>query len=108
MTSTDNILSLINKTPNAILTGIAERVKTRRLEKNLMQEELASRAGIALATYRRFERTGEIALRGLIMLAIALDMTDEFSQLFSVKTYQTMDELLNATTKKRKRASKNG
>ncbi|MDR0413227.1 MAG: XRE family transcriptional regulator, partial [Dysgonamonadaceae bacterium] len=59
------------------------------------------------ATYRRFEKTGEISLRGLVMLALALDMTDEFFQLFAVQTYQSMDELLNTKRKKRKRASKN-
>ncbi|MDR2844388.1 MAG: helix-turn-helix domain-containing protein [Candidatus Symbiothrix sp.] len=104
----DTILTLINQSPKIILTGIAERVKLRRLEKNLTQQHLASRAGIPLATYRRFERTGDIALRGLVMLAIALDMTDEFLQLFSAKTYQNMDELLNATKKTKKRATKNG
>ncbi|MDR0865918.1 MAG: helix-turn-helix transcriptional regulator [Candidatus Symbiothrix sp.] len=106
--SIDNILSLIEKTPNALLQGIAGRVKMRRLEKNLTQSALASRAGISLASYRRFERTGEIALRGLVMLAMVLDMTDEFSQLFSVKTYRNIDELLNTKNNKRKRASRNG
>jgi transcriptional regulator with XRE-family HTH domain len=106
--STDIILSVINKSPISVLKGIAERVKIRRLEKNLTQNVLASRAGIAIATYRRFERTGEISLRGLVMLAIALDMTDEFSQLFAIQTYQNMDELLQTTGKKRIRASKNG
>ena len=33
----DNILSLINKTPDSLMTGVAERVKQRRLEKDWTQ-----------------------------------------------------------------------
>lgn len=31
----DNILSLIDKTPDSFISGIAERVKQRRLEKRM-------------------------------------------------------------------------
>ena len=61
---TDNILALLNKTPESILVSIAGRVKLRRLDKNWTQKLLASKAGIPLATYRRFELKGEISLRG--------------------------------------------
>jgi transcriptional regulator with XRE-family HTH domain len=81
MTLNDNILSFIKQTPNAVQTGIAERVKLRRLESALTQKELAARAGIPLPTFRRFERTGEISLRALIMLGFALGMTIDEWQL---------------------------
>lgn len=104
----DNILSLIDKTPDSLMFGIAERVKQRRLEKGWTQKMLAAKAGLSYPSYRRFESSGEVALRSLVMLAFALDMTDEFEALFSNKTYQSIDELLKAEQpKQRKRGLKN-
>ena len=106
---TDNILSLINNTPDEIMRSVSQRVKERRLEKNLSQKSLASRAGLTFASYRRFETTGEISLRSLIMIALALDMTSEFDSLFSTRTYQSIDQLLNLElNQKRKRGARNG
>ena len=102
----DNILSLIDLTPQALLQGIATRVKARRLELRYTQKELAARSGIPLPTYRRFERTGEIALRGLVMIGIALDATAEFEALFSIKSYASIDDLLLSTSKKAQRGKR--
>jgi len=108
MSISNNILSLINNEPNAITKDIAERVKARRLETALTQKELALRAGIPLPTYRRFERNGEISLRSLVMLGLVLGATDEFSALFTTKTYKNIDDLLKQKNNKRKRGTKNG
>ena len=104
----DNILSLIDKTPNLIMSGIAQRVKQRRLEKGWTQKMLAAKAGLSLPSYRRLESSGEISMRSLVMLAFALDMTDEFETLFSSKTYQSFDDIVKSEqTKQRKRGHKN-
>ena len=104
----DNILSLIDKTPNLIMSGIAQRVKQRRLEKGWTQKMLAAKAGLSLPSYRRFESSGEISVRSLVMLTITLDMTDEFETLFSSKTYQSIDDIVKSEqTKQRKRGHKN-
>ena len=100
----NNILSLINKTPGSLMAGVAGRVKQRRLEKGWTQKVLAAKAGVTMPSYRRFETTGEISFRSLIMLAFALDMTDEFEALFSIKAYQSIDDILKAEqSKQRKR-----
>ncbi|MBW9278297.1 helix-turn-helix domain-containing protein [Bacteroides fragilis] len=102
------ILSLINKTPDSLMSGIAQRVKQRRLEKGWTQNMLATKAGVSLASYRRFETSGEISLRSLVMLAFALEMTDEFENLFSRKAYQSLDDILKAEQpKQRKRGNRN-
>ena len=104
----DNILSLIDKTPNLLMSGIAQRVKQRRLEKGWTQKMLAAKAGLSLPSYRRFESSGEISMRSLVMLAFALDMTDQFETLFSSKTYQSIDDIVKSEqTKQRKRGHKN-
>ncbi|MEN6619563.1 MAG: helix-turn-helix transcriptional regulator [Rikenellaceae bacterium] len=104
----DDILFFIGRTPNLLMMGIAERVKKRRLEKNWTQKMLAAKAGISFSSYRRFEASGEISIRSLVMIAFALDMTDEFDTLFSGKTYQSIDDIINVEqSKQRKRGTKN-
>jgi len=75
---------------------------------NLTQKAFAWRSGVGYDAYRKFESTGEITLRNLLLCAIAMNCTDGFSELFSRKSYQSIDELLKAsTTTKRKRGTKN-
>lgn len=74
----------------------------------IIQNFLATKAGVSLASYRRFESSGEISLRSLVMLAFALEMTDEFENLFSRKIYQSIDDIIEAgKLKQRKRGNKN-
>ena len=54
----NNIISFNLSTPDDVAKQIATRVKARRLELNLTQEGIATRAGLKFATYRRFEQTG--------------------------------------------------
>lgn len=103
----NNILAINIDNPNDVAIQIASRVRTRRLELNLTQEGLASRAGIKFATYRRFEQTGEISLRGLLQVGFALNCLDEFNALFAQKQYQSLDDVLNEQSVNRKRGKKN-
>lgn len=103
----NNILAINIDNPNDVAIQIASRVRTRRLDLNLTQEGLASRAGIKFATYRRFEQTGEISLRGLLQIGFALNCLDEFNALFAQKQYQSLDDVLNEQSVNRKRGKKN-
>lgn len=104
LTDNHNILSLINNTPDIVLKGIAERVKTRRLELALTQAELAKRSDMPLSTYRRFERFGKVSLEALVRIGFALGAEDDFAGLFAAKAYGSLDELLDE--KKRKRGKR--
>ncbi|MBO5217252.1 MAG: helix-turn-helix transcriptional regulator [Alistipes sp.] len=103
----NNILSFSVESPTEIAIQIATRVKARRLELNLTQEGLASRAGIKFATYRRFEQTAEISLRGLLQIGFALNMLSDFDELFARKQYQSLDDVLRQQNVNRKRGKKN-
>ncbi len=103
----NNILAFNISNPNEIAIQIAARVKLRRLEMNLTQEGMASRAGIKFATYRRFEQTGEISLRGLLQIGFALNTLAEFDTLFTQRQYQTLDDVMNESNANRKRGKKN-
>ena len=85
----NNIISFNISTPDDVAKQIATRVKARRLELNLTQEGIAARAGLKFATYRRFEQTGEISLKGLLQIGFALNALSEFDALFAQKQYQS-------------------
>ena len=103
----NNIIAINIQTPADVAMQIAARVKARRLELNLTQEGLATRAGVKFATYRRFEQTGEISLKGLLQIGFALNTLSEFDALFAQKQYQTLDDVLNEKRVTRKRGKKN-
>lgn len=103
----NNIIALSISNPNDMAHKIATNVKLRRLELNLTQDGLATRAGIKFATYRRFEQTGEISLKGLLRIGFALNALADFDALFARKQYQTLDEVLNEKSVTRKRGKKN-
>lgn len=101
-----DIDAIMDIAPDAVLKGIAERAKDRRLERNLTQKAFAERAGIGYDAYRKFESTGETTLRNLVLCAIALDDIETLTQLFIKKSYQSIDELLKTQEiRKRKRGS---
>lgn len=103
----NNIIAFNLSTPSDVALQIAARVKARRLELNLTQEGLAARAGVKFATYRRFEQTGEISLKGLLQIGFALNALSEFDALFARKQYQSLDDVLNEQSVTRKRGKKN-
>lgn len=107
MKTTDNILSFNPMSPSNKALELAKRVKSRRLEMNLTQEGLAVRAGIPLATYRLFERTGKTSLNGLLHIAFALNALDDFDAVFDSPRYASIDEAISATQNIRKRGKRN-
>jgi transcriptional regulator with XRE-family HTH domain len=67
--------------PGEVCRELASRVRTRRLQLNWSQAELAGRAGIAYSTLKLFEQTGRISLERLVMIAAALRAMDGFEAL---------------------------
>ena len=85
-----DIDTIIGINPDSILIGIAGRVKERRLERNLTQKAFAKRVGVGYDAYRN------------------LRIQDGFADLFTRKSYQSIDDLLKTKeAKKRKRGSRN-
>lgn len=94
--------------PLALQRNLAERVRERRLEKNLTQMALSNLSGVSYATIRKFESTGEISLKSLLKIAVAMNVAIEFEKLFSEPVYASMDELLKLKERKiRKRGTTN-
>lgn len=108
MESIDKILSLTPPTSKEICLSNAARVKKRRLNMNLTQVGLCKMADINISSYRRFERTREIALDTLARIALAMNKQNDFETLFSRPIYNSFDDVVNASkTTIRKRGKKN-
>ncbi|MCL2412729.1 MAG: helix-turn-helix domain-containing protein [Bacteroidales bacterium] len=106
METNDNILEIINGSVAELQITLAHRIKHHRLEKNLTQNELATRSGLSLASYRRFEKTGEISLKSLILVAKALNMSDDFTTLFNQVSYRSIQDVLDAQKRQKRRRSR--
>ena len=93
------------KTPSEISMALANRVKQTRIRRSITQEELAERSGVSFGSVKRFEQTGEISLKHLIMISKVLRSSEQWDELFSLSNYESMEELLKEKEKgKRMRA----
>lgn len=92
--------------PRELARTLARRVKTLRLERGWTQQETADRAGLTLATYRRFERTGRISLERLLKLAVVLDALRGFDHLFVSRPAASLAELEQRAQRPRKRGKR--
>jgi len=87
--------------------AIADRLRATRLAMGLKQKTLAERAGVTLATLRRFEQHGEISLKYLVRICHVLGRLDEFDNLFKPPAASSMAELEARVAKPlRKRGSR--
>ena len=100
------MILLVQKTASQISSEIANRVRSRRKEKKLTQSELAEKAGVSFASYKRFEQKHEIALDSLIKIALALDSEDDFDTLFSRREFSSIQELIASEKSREKEAQK--
>lgn len=79
-----------------------------RLERGWTQQEMAERSGLTLATYRRFERTGRIALERLLRIAAILDARGGFDHLFALPPGSSLADLAERSRQpKRQRGRRN-
>jgi transcriptional regulator with XRE-family HTH domain len=93
--------------PTEVQQMLAARARAVRIEMRLTQKTLASRAGVAYATLRRFERTGEISLKHLARLTHTLGRLDEFEQLLKPAPAASLAELESRLARpQRKRGSR--
>lgn len=81
---------------------IAEHMRAQRLAVGLTQEGLAKRAGVSLATLRKFEQKGLISLESFLKLMMALNGLERLVQ--SLKPddnhFSSLDDVLAGTEKK--------
>jgi transcriptional regulator with XRE-family HTH domain len=76
------------------LGRIGERARQLRLIRGMRQDELATRAGVGIATVRRFEKNGTASLQNVLRIATALGAEASFETLFEAPRYASLDEAL--------------
>ncbi|HET7499665.1 MAG TPA: helix-turn-helix transcriptional regulator [Kofleriaceae bacterium] len=77
-----------------VLRALGERARQLRLLRTLGQAELATRAGVGIATVRRFEKTGSASIENVLRIATALDANATFDKLFEPPEYESLDDAL--------------
>ena len=58
-----------------------------------MQSTLSERAGVSLASLRRFEQTGRISLKSLLRLSFVLGRLGDFDALFAPPRANSIEDL---------------
>ena len=87
------MLSLDLLTSAETAEQLAKRARELRLFHEWTREELASRAGITVASLKRFETTGKISLNRLLSVAMALNALQDFAELFPKPAARTLADI---------------
>ena len=83
------------KSPNDIAKEFVEKIKRQRKLLKISQVQLAIKSGVSLGSIKRFELKYEISLNSLIKILIALNLEKDFENLFTQKTYNSIEEVIN-------------
>jgi transcriptional regulator with XRE-family HTH domain len=85
----------IDKVPTDIVKEIAIKVRALRKEKKYTQQELAERANVSLASYKRFERSGQISFESLVQIAFVLGKLQDFESIFKLNEMEKIEKLFS-------------
>ncbi len=77
---------------------LAKRLRDIRRRKKISQERLSVQSGVSLGSIKRFEQKGEVSLRSLTKIAMALGCEDELRNLFTSVGYDSIQEVINEQT----------
>lgn len=83
------------KTPNDIAHELVEKIKQYRKKLKISQVQLAAKSGVSLGSIKRFESKYEISLNSFIKILIALNLEQDLENLFTQKSYNSIDEVIN-------------
>jgi transcriptional regulator with XRE-family HTH domain len=100
------ILNFTLATHKEICRELGRRLKGQRLLKNIKQQDLADRAGLAVGTVKNLEAKGQTSLETLVRVAMVLDLVHELEPLFlmQVNSIHQMEQLEKLHSLKRRRA----
>lgn len=92
-------------TPAKAQLQLAENLRERRLAMGLTQAGLAARSGVALATLRKFERTGAASIETLLkLLAVVGGLEEVIKATTPIESeFSSIDEVIKADTKPKRK-----
>jgi transcriptional regulator with XRE-family HTH domain len=91
-------------TSDEIVRALGLRLRAQRLARSITQEELASRAGVAVGSVKKLESSGNTTLRTFIRVVQALSLTDEFALILALKPQTSIAEMERTENARRQRA----
>ena len=98
-------MTIEDRSAAEIALDAARRIRRSRLDRDLTQQGLADRAGVSLASLRRFERTGQISFVSLVRLAFVLEAVSAVDALFAPPPIRSLDDLDDGPRRRRGRRS---
>lgn len=75
--------------------NLAKRVRNIRKRKKITQSKMADMSGVSLGSIKRFENTGDISLKSLAKIAVALGCSEEIRNMFTGVAYSSIKEVIN-------------
>ena len=93
-----------NMSPVAIAEELGNRLKQARLNADLTQAEVASRAGLNRRTILKAEK-GKVQFENLVAILVSMDMADQLNMFIPVQEISPI-QLAKLKGQKRQRASK--
>ena len=79
------MLSFLPKSPNDIMQELKIKLKKKRKQLRLTQQDLATRSGVSMGSVKRFEGSGQISLESLLKLAFVLECLGDFEKVCEAK-----------------------
>lgn len=76
-----------------LMQQLADRVKSRRLERGLSRQALSELSGVPAPTIARFEQHYAISMRQYVDLVATLGYTDQLQEIMREPRYKTLEEL---------------
>ena len=98
------MISIKLYSPKEIQLKIANTFKNKRLLTGLSRKKLSLSSGIPAATIRKFEDSGEVSLKTLIILLKSLDCEKYLFYLFDFDEVTSREELENVDRKRGKKS----
>ena len=86
-----------------IMSSVAQKIRRRRISLNYTQEEFSSKSGVALSTYRTFEKSGKGSFENFIAILSALGSLSELERLLPQTSFSPMAEFHKKKKKERLR-----
>ncbi len=97
-------MSIYGMSDKVILRDIGQRVRQKRLKKNITQAQLVKNAGLNISTIQGVENGSPFGMLSLIQILRALNLLDEINNFLPLETISPI-QLVKMKGKDRQRAS---
>ena len=98
----------IQRSDEAVLHGLGERLARARLDRNLTQAQLAREAGVSKRTIVRLEAGQSTQVTNLIRVLRVLDLVNEFEAIGAEPETSPIEQLATDRSSKRRRQRASG